>query len=165
MGISAMKIFLALLVVALVAGKEVEQLDSDLLNSELGQEAGACGKDCNVEVVTVLKKAKCKTGAKAGDKLTMHYTGTIDPKSATGVKNQKFDSSLDRGTPFTFTLGQGQVIKGWDQGLKGICPGEKRKLVIPPKLGYGANGAGAKIPGGATLDFTVECLKVNDKEE
>merc|ERR1712205_195535 len=115
-------------------------------------------------IMTTTHKASCANGAKAGDKLTMHYTGTIDPQSATGVKNQKFDSSLDRGTPFTFTLGQGSVIKGWDQGLKGICPGEKRKLVIPPKLGYGANGAGAKIPGGATLDFTVECLKVNDKE-
>merc|ERR1712139_61963 len=80
---------------------------------------------------------------------------------AAGVKGKKFDSSLDRGQPFTFTLGQGQVIKGWDQGLIGICPGEKRKLVIPPALGYGSAGAGGAIPGGATLDFTVECLKVN----
>merc|ERR1739841_105063 len=90
------------------------------------------------ELVTVEKKVSCAQGKKAkpGDKLTMHYTGTIDMKSKTGVKGKKFDSSLDRGTPFTFTLGQGQVIKGWDKGLVGICPGEKRKLVIPPALGY-----------------------------
>ena len=93
----------------------------------------------------------------------MHYTGTIDPNSATGEKGKKFDSSLvsvapvarvvvhllrqDRGTPFTFNLGAGQVIKGWDQGLVGICQGEKRKLVIPPELAYGDSGAGAVIPG------------------
>merc|ERR1719472_54195 len=102
--------------------------------------------DGGEQIITLSTGSSGCAQAKAGDKLTMHYTGTIDPNSATGAKNQKFDSSLDRGTPFTFTLGQGQVIKGWDQGLKGICPGEKRKLVIPPKLGYGANGAGAKIP-------------------
>merc|ERR1711934_291280 len=115
----------------------------------------------NGELITVENSVKCDNKAKAGDKLTMHYTGTIDPKSKAGVANQKFDSSLDRGQPFSFTLGQGEVIKGWDKGLVGICPGEKRKLVIPPALGYGAQGAGGAIPGGATLDFTVECLKVN----
>merc|ERR1711924_479491 len=99
-------------------------------------------------IMTTTKKASCANPVKAGDKLTMHYTGTIDPQSATGTKGKKFDSSLDRGTPFTFTLGQGQVIQGWDKGLVGICPGEKRKLVIPPALGYGAQGAGGAIPGG-----------------
>merc|ERR1711918_282621 len=99
--------------------------------------------------------------AKAGDKLTMQYTGTIDENSASGSPGSKFDSSLDSGVPFTFTLGQGQVIQGWDQGLVGICPGEKRKLVVPPSLAYGDMGAGGVIPGGATLDFDVECVKVN----
>merc|ERR1712216_152028 len=69
------------------------------------------------EKVIELKEQKCATGAKAGDKLTMHYTGTIDKNSATGVKGKKFDSSLDRGTPFSFTLGQGQVIKVGTKGL------------------------------------------------
>merc|ERR1712070_874628 len=113
------------------------------------------------ELITVEKKVSCAQGAKAGDKLQMHYTGTIDPQSKTGTPNKKFDSSLDRGTPFSFTLGQGEVIKGWDKGLLGICPGEKRKLVIPPQLAYGDQGAGGAIPGGATLDFQVECLKIN----
>merc|ERR1712216_235112 len=132
-----------------------------LVTIALASEVETFDETLKKEVITVEKKASCAHGAKAGDKLTMHYTGTIDPQSATGVKGKKFDSSLDRGTPFSFTLGQGQVIKGWDQGLVGICPGEKRKLVIPPALGYGTQGAGNAIPGGATLDFQVECLKVN----
>ena len=77
----------------------------------------------------------------------------------------EFDSSIPRNQPFTFTLGAGQVIKGWDQGLIGMCEGEKRKLVIPPDLGYGANGAPPKIPGGATLKFEVELLKIERKSE
>merc|ERR1712216_808114 len=116
------------------------------------------------EVVQVLKKASCKNAAKAGDKLTMDYTGIISKESKTGVKGKKFDSSLDRGVPFSFMLGQGQVIKGWDQGLVGICPGEQRKLTIPPQLGYGDQGAGGAIPGGATLEFTVTCRKVGQEE-
>merc|ERR1712100_163557 len=110
---------------------------------------------------SVTKTSACSAGAKAGDKLSMHSTGTIDPNSATGVKGQKFDSSLDRGTPFSFTLGVGQVIQGGGKGLVGICPGEKRNLVIPPEMGYGSSGAGNAIPGGATLDFSVECLSIN----
>merc|ERR1711865_981246 len=142
----------ALLVASAFAG-EVDMFNEDLQ-----------GNTQNIDgvLVTVEHKASsCAHAAKAGDKMTMHYTGTIDPKSATGVKGQKFDSSLDRGTPFSFTLGVGQVIQGWDKGLVGICPGEKRNLVIPPEMGYGSSGAGNAIPGGATLDFSVECLHVN----
>merc|ERR1712196_242442 len=112
------------------------------------------------ETVTKMNAVSCPQGAKAGDKLKMHYTGIIDQTSQTGTKGKKFDSSRDRNEPFTFTLGVGQVIKGWDQGLIGICPGEKRTLVIPPALGYGSQEAGGVIPGGATLDFEVQCLKV-----
>jgi len=75
----------------------------------------------------------------------------------------KFDSSLDRGTPFTFTLGAGQVIKGWDQGLLGACVGEKRKLLIPPELGYGATGSPPKIPANADLVFETEITGINGK--
>jgi len=73
----------------------------------------------------------------------------------------EFDSSLPRGQPFQFTLGKGQVIKGWDQGLVGMCVGEKRRLVIPSDLGYGDRGSPPKIPANAALVFEVECLGIN----
>lgn len=95
----------------------------------------------------------------------MHYTGRIDASSSAGDKGSIFDSSLTRGNPFSFGLGQGQVIRGWDEGLLGMCVGEKRTLVIPPDLGYGDRGAGAKIPPGATLNFEVECLGINDPKK
>merc|ERR1712223_1006459 len=96
---------------------------------------------------------ECKTKTKKGDVLDMHYTGKLEDGT-------KFDSSLDRNQPFTFTLGTGQVIKGWDQGLLNMFEGEKRKLSIPSDMGYGDRGSPPKIPGGATLIFEVELLKI-----
>jgi FKBP-type peptidyl-prolyl cis-trans isomerase len=87
----------------------------------------------------------------------MHYTGKLEDGT-------EFDSSIPRGDPLAFTLGAGQVIKGWDQGLLNMCEGEKRKLVIPSDLGYGANGAPPKIPGGATLIFEVELIKIENSK-
>ena len=96
--------------------------------------------------------------AKAGQHVTVHYTGWLrNDDGSTGVK---FDSSKDRGQPFGFGLGAGQVIKGWDEGVQGMKVGGVRRLTIPPQLGYGPRGAGGVIPPNATLVFEVELLDV-----
>ncbi len=96
----------------------------------------------------------CRRRAQPGDKLSMHYTGTL---FSTGAK---FDSSLDRNRPFDFTLGVGQVIQGWDQGVEGMCVGERRMLVVPPHMAYGETGVGKVIPPCSTLVFEVELLNI-----
>ncbi len=110
------------------------------------------------EPVTTLQIKDTQPGtgkeAKPGDTITVHYTGTLYPGG------KKFDSSLDRKEPFTFRLGAGEVIKGWDEGFKGMKEGGKRTLVIPPDMAYGAMGAPPDIPPNATLQFDIELLKV-----
>jgi peptidylprolyl isomerase len=105
------------------------------------------------------RDVKDGTGDKAakGQTAVVHYTGWLWVEDA---KGKKFDSSKDRGQPFDFPVGAGQVIKGWDEGVAGMKVGGKRELLIPPELGYGARGAGGVIPPNATLFFEVELLKV-----
>jgi len=97
---------------------------------------------------------QCPRKSKTGDKLSMHYRGSL-------LTGTEFDSSHERG-PFTFELGGGNVIRGWDEGLKDMCVGEKRTLTIPPHMGYGERGAGGVIPPGATLLFDVELVAFAD---
>merc|ERR1712079_948615 len=108
-------------------------------------------KDSGLKVEYLSKPDSCDKVARNGDMLTMHYTGTLEDGS-------KFDSSVDRNEPFKFQIGVGQVIKGWEEGDLGMCIGEKRRLIVPPELGYGDQGAGEVIPGGATLYFDIELL-------
>ncbi|MEZ5899450.1 MAG: FKBP-type peptidyl-prolyl cis-trans isomerase [Hyphomicrobium sp.] len=98
---------------------------------------------------------------KTGQTCVMHYTGWLYKD---GAKGAKFDSSVDRGKPFAFTIGVGQVIKGWDEGVASMKVGGKRTLIIPPQLGYGARGAGGVIPPNATLIFDVELLDLKDDD-
>ena len=96
--------------------------------------------------------------AVAGQDVSVHYTGWL---LFGGERGKKFDSSKDRGAPFSFALGAGQVIKGWDEGVQGMKVGGTRLLTIPANLGYGARGAGGVIPPDATLVFEVELLAIN----
>jgi FKBP-type peptidyl-prolyl cis-trans isomerase FkpA len=98
--------------------------------------------------------------AESGKEVVVHYTGWLFDAAAPDNKGRKFDSSRDRGQPFSFPLGAGHVIAGWDQGVAGMRVGGQRTLTIPPELGYGARGAGNVIPPNATLVFDVELLAV-----
>ncbi|KAJ9697419.1 hypothetical protein PVL29_009301 [Vitis rotundifolia] len=114
------------------------------------------GDVTDLQIGVKYKPESCDIQAHKGDKVKVHYRGKLTDGTV-------FDSSFERGDPIEFELGSGQVIKGWDQGLLGMCVGEKRKLKIPAKLGYGAQGSPPKIPGGATLVFDTELVAVNGK--
>jgi FKBP-type peptidyl-prolyl cis-trans isomerase FkpA len=122
------------------------------------------GNTAMTQSITELVKIDTLVGsgreAEIGFNVTVHYTGWLYDPSKPENKGDKFDSSVDRGEPFVFYLGGGQVIQGWDQGFAGMKIGGKRTLVIPPEMGYGARGAGGVIPPNATLVFDVELLGV-----
>lgn len=123
-----------------------------------------CGGGTESSNVTQLirQDGRVGTGAEAvsGRSVTVHYTGWLYDDSQPNHKGAKFDSSRDRDEPFSFTLGSGQVIAGWDEGVAGMKVGGQRTLTIPPAMGYGASGAGGVIPPNATLLFDVELLDV-----
>lgn len=98
--------------------------------------------------------------ARAGDTVSVHYTGWLYDESAAQQRGQRFDTSLERGQPFSFRLGAGRVIRGWDEGVVGMREGGTRVLMVPSEYGYGAQGAGNRIPPGASLVFEVEMLEV-----
>ena len=114
--------------------------------------------------ITQLMKADAAVGsgneAVAGRRVTVHYTGWLYDQSTADHKGRKFDSSRDRGDPFTFRLGSGEVIRGWDEGVAGMKVGGRRTLTLPPDYGYGAQGSPPVIPPNATLVFDVELLDV-----
>jgi FKBP-type peptidyl-prolyl cis-trans isomerase FkpA len=122
--------------------------------------AVACGSEPAMELIVT--DAVTGTGAEArtGQQVRVHYTGWLYDAGKPDSKGAKFDSSKDRNDPFSFSLGAGEVIRGWDEGVKGMKVGGRRLLTIPPALGYGASGAGGVIPPNATLLFEVELLEV-----
>jgi peptidylprolyl isomerase/FKBP-type peptidyl-prolyl cis-trans isomerase FkpA len=128
-------------------------------NAAVGASPDAQGASAGAKfrAVKALEKTDTLVGAgreaKSGDKVRVHYTGRL-------LDGTKFDSSLDRGEPFEFTLGAGEVIKGWDQGVAGMKKGGKRKLVIPSELAYGKIGSPPTIPGDAPLEFDVELVEI-----
>ena len=153
------KMLIWILSVIVVFGSTVVKADEAVSTNKAAQTPATNAVPKKAENVTELKKEDLKVGtgtvAAAGKNVSVHYTGWL-------TNGTKFDSSKDHGQPFTFQLGSGQVIKGWDQGVAGMKVGGVRKLTIPPSLGYGANGAGGGlIPPNATLVFEVELLGVN----
>jgi FKBP-type peptidyl-prolyl cis-trans isomerase len=135
-----------------------------LLVAVSGLTAGAKETAVNATVPTELVMTDVKTGTgpaiTAGQTAVVHYTGWLYSPTAKDHKGKKFDSSRDRNDPFSFHVGGGEVIGGWDQGVVGMQAGGQRQLVIPPSLGYGARGAGGVIPPNATLLFDIELLKI-----
>ncbi|KAJ7274556.1 hypothetical protein B0H12DRAFT_404010 [Mycena haematopus] len=110
-----------------------------------------------LQIETTYLPDDCPAKAAKGDQIKVHYTGTLF------ANGNKFDSSLDRGSPLPLTLGVGQVIKGWDEGLVGMCLNEKRTLTIPADLAYGSRGFGSVIPANSALVFTVELVGLDSK--
>jgi len=144
------KITLLIIGLILVGGFYVfsVNIDNNFLKGDMTESI----KNNMLEIETIVEGSGVES--KVGDNLTVHYTGMLEDGT-------KFDSSVDRGTPFNFILGIGQVIEGWEKGMEGMKVGEKRKLTIPPEYAYGERGVPGVIPPNATLIFEVELLEIN----
>jgi len=161
-GVSALLILIFLVVVAIIASWAVPKRststskdDSELTEPTKPEETKETMETKELIIEDTLEGKGVE--AKAGDRVSVHYTGTL-------TDGTKFDSSVDRGTPFEFDLGAGEVIAGWDQGVAGMKVGGKRTLTIPSHLAYGERGAGSIIPPNATLIFEVELLDIVSTE-
>jgi FKBP-type peptidyl-prolyl cis-trans isomerase FkpA len=151
----------AVLLTACSDGAKSTTASASAAQDSAGASAGA--EESNVAAANLtITELKPGTGPaiKAGQTAVVHYTGWLYAQDAPDHKGKKFDSSLDRNDPFSFPVGGGQVIQGWDQGVAGMQVGQQRRLVIPAELGYGTRGAGGVIPPGATLVFDVELLGI-----
>ena len=128
-----------------------EEMSEEMTGEEASTEATLTTTESGLQYEAIVEG----TGAmpRSGQRVTVHYTGTLEAGT-------KFDSSRDRNRPFSFTIGVGQVIKGWDEGVASMRVGGQRNLIIPPELGYGSRGAGGVIPPDATLLFDVELLRI-----
>ena len=144
------KITLLIIGLILVGGFYVfsVNIDNNFLKGDITESI----KNNMLEIETIVEGSGVES--KVGDSLTVHYTGMLEDGT-------KFDSSVDRGTPFNFILGIGQVIEGWEKGMEGMKVGEKRKLTIPPEYAYGERGVPGVIPPNTTLIFEVELLEIN----
>lgn len=127
-----------------------------LAGASAGGAAAASEPEQQLQII-VKKEVSCTYRTQPGDLISVHYTGKLEDGTV-------FDSSLTRHKPIKFQLGVGQVIEGWDQGLREMCVGEKRRLVIPPELAYGKRGAGGVIPPDATLIFDTELVDIAKDE-
>jgi len=135
----------------LVAQGSADDLLEDPMAAEANAEENVVTTGSGLQYVVIAEGDGAQP--QAGQTVFVHYVGTLEDGT-------KFDSSRDRGRPFNFTIGRGQVIKGWDEGVGDMKVGDRRKLIIPPELGYGARGAGGVIPPNATLIFDVELLRI-----
>lgn len=144
------KITLLIIGLILIGGFYVfsVNIDNNFLKGDITESI----KNNMLEIETIVEGSGVES--KVGDSLTVHYTGMLEDGT-------KFDSSVDRGTPFNFILGIGQVIEGWEKGMEGMKVGEKRKLTIQPEYAYGERGVPGVIPPNATLIFEVELLEIN----
>ncbi|MDD3498677.1 MAG: FKBP-type peptidyl-prolyl cis-trans isomerase [Candidatus Moranbacteria bacterium] len=135
-----------------MSGTEKENLaeDARLKDDEDNQLSNKENMELKIDII---QEGSGEKSVKEGDTVSVHYTGKLEDGS-------KFDSSVDRGTPFEFTIGAGMVIEGWEKGFIGMKVGEKRTLTIPSEMGYGSQGAGGIIPPDATLIFDVELLEI-----
>jgi len=114
-----------------------------------------------VKITEEYKPEKCERAAKNGDEVWIHFTGSVHDCGKCDKEGKVFDSSIGHDHPFKFVLGKGEVLPGWEQGMLGMCVGENRTLIVPPSLGYGAQGH-LEVPGGATLSFSIEAIHVGD---